>query len=172
MKTTTTMPTVTNPWKVKMENCTVWRSETARKCCDITFDSNQKSFPKLYEGMDTFQMNPKAIRADMAFHHPHDMQVFYRMHNVKRLPTGPHTTWPNRADMGVRLSKKFLSALVDPASERCDEKGFSLRLSLLTSILLTCCQYRSEHKESLQFCWFLSGVYYILVTCGLHRKNN
>ena len=43
--------------------------------------------------MDTFQMNPKTICADMAFHHPHDMQAFYRMHNVKRIPTGPHTPW-------------------------------------------------------------------------------
>ena len=45
--------------------------------------------------MDTFQMNPKAIRADMAFHHPHDKQAFCRMHHVKRIPTGLHTPWPN-----------------------------------------------------------------------------
>ena len=63
--------------------------------------------------MDTFQMNPKAIFADMAFHHPHDLQAFYRMRNVKRLPTGPHSPWPNRAEMGVRLFKKFLLAHVD-----------------------------------------------------------
>ena len=50
---------------------------------------------KLHEWMDTFQMNPKAICADMAFHQPHDMQAFYRMHNAKRLPRGPHTPWPN-----------------------------------------------------------------------------
>ena len=62
-------------------------------------------------------MNPKAICADMTFHHPHDVQAFYRMHNVKRLLTGPHTPWPNRADMGVRLFKKFLSAVVDTASK-------------------------------------------------------
>ena len=62
--------------------------------------------------MATFQMNPKAICADMAFHHPHDMQALYRMHNEKRIPTGPHTPWPNRAEMGVRLFKKFLLALV------------------------------------------------------------
>ena len=37
---------------------------------------------KFHEWMDTFQMNPKAICADMAFHHPHDMHAFYRMHNV------------------------------------------------------------------------------------------
>ena len=68
----------------------------------------------LHEWIDTFQMNPKAICADMAFHHPHDMQAFYRMHNVKRIPTNQqHTPWPNRAEMGVRLFKKFLLALVD-----------------------------------------------------------
>ena len=61
---------------------------------------------KLHEWMDTFQMNPKAICAAVAFHHPHDMQAFCRMHNVKRTPTGPHTPWPNRALMGVRLFKK------------------------------------------------------------------
>ena len=43
--------------------------------------------------MDTFQ-NPKANFWDMAFHQPHDMQSFYRMHNVKRLTTRPHTPGP------------------------------------------------------------------------------
>ena len=57
--------------------------------------------------MDTFQMNPKAICAGMAF--PHDMQAFHRMHNIKILPTRPHTPWPNRAEMGARLFKKCLS---------------------------------------------------------------
>ena len=28
---------------------------------------------KLHEWMDTFQMNPEAICAEIAFHHPHDM---------------------------------------------------------------------------------------------------
>ena len=52
------------------------------------------------------------------FHHPHDMQTFYRMHDVKQLPTGPHTPWPNRAEMGVRLFFLVsLSALVDTASK-------------------------------------------------------
>ena len=46
------------------------------------------------------------------------MQAFYRMHNVKRIPTGPHTPWPNRAEMGVRLFKKFLFALVDTPSKK------------------------------------------------------
>ena len=75
--------------------------------------------------MDTCQMNPKAICADMAFHHPHDMQTFYRMHNVTRFLTGPHTPWPSRAEMGVRLFKKFLSALVDTASKNSDKTTLS-----------------------------------------------
>ena len=53
-------------------------------------------------------MNPKAICAEKAFHHPHDMQAFYRLHNAKRLQTGPHTPWPNRAENGVYdCSKSF-----------------------------------------------------------------
>ena len=80
---------------------------------------------KLHEWMDTFQMKPKAICADMVFHHPHDMQAFYRMLNVKRLPTGPHTPWPNRAEMGARLCKKFLLALVDAASKNLDQTTLS-----------------------------------------------
>ena len=76
---------------------------------------------KLHERMDTSQMNPEAIFADMAFQNPHDMQAFYRMHNVKIIPTRPHTPWPNRAEMGVRLFKKFLLALVDTASKNLDQ---------------------------------------------------
>ena len=47
------------------------------------------------------------------------------MHNVKRLPTRPHTSWPNRAEMGVRLFKKFLSALVDTASKNFEKTTLS-----------------------------------------------
>ena len=77
-------------------------------------------------------MNPKAVCADMAFHNPHDMQAFYRVHNVKRLPTGPHTPLPNRAEMGVRLFKKFLLALVDTASKILDQTPLAqITLALL-----------------------------------------
>ena len=31
---------------------------------------------EVHEWMDTLQMNPKAIYADMPFHQPHDMQAF------------------------------------------------------------------------------------------------
>ena len=80
--------------------------------------STSEVIAKIREWMDTFQMNPKAICADMAFHHPHDMQAFYRMHHAKRIPTGPQTPWPNRAEMGVRLFKKIFLALVDTASKK------------------------------------------------------
>ena len=76
---------------------------------------------ELHECMDTFKMNPMAICAGMAFHQPHDMQAFYRMHIVKRLPTGPPTPWSNRTEMGVRLFKKFLLALMDTASKNLDQ---------------------------------------------------
>ena len=66
-------------------------------------------------------MNSKAICANMAFQHPHDMQAFYRMHNTQRLPTVPHNPWPKRAEMGVRLFKKFFLALVDKASKNLDQ---------------------------------------------------
>ena len=85
--------------------------------CPCKSTSPSEIIFELHEWMDTFQMNPKAICADMTFHHPPDMQAFCRMHNVKRFPTGPDTPGPNRAEMGVRLFEKFLSALVDTASK-------------------------------------------------------
>ena len=50
-------------------------------------------------------MNPKAICADMAFRQPHG----------KRLPTRPHTPWPNRFEVDVRLF------LVDTTSKNLDQ---------------------------------------------------
>ena len=44
---------------------------------------------------------------------------------MKRFPTGPHTPWQNRAEMGVRLFKKFLSALEDTASNSLDKTTLS-----------------------------------------------
>ena len=79
----------------------------------------------LHAWMDIFQMNPKAICADMAFHHPHDRRAFYRLHNTNTLPTGPHTSCPNRADMGVRLFKKLLSALAETASKNLDRTSLA-----------------------------------------------
>ena len=71
--------------------------------------------------MERFHMNPKAICADTAFHRPNGMQASCRMHNAKRIPTEPHLPRPNRGEMGVRLFKKFLLALVDTASKNLDQ---------------------------------------------------
>ena len=70
-------------------------------------------------------MNPKAICAVMTFHHLRGMQTFYRMHNIQRFPTGPHTPWTNRAEIGVRLFKRFLSTLVDTVSKNLDKATLS-----------------------------------------------
>ena len=83
--------------------------------------STSEVIAQIHEWMDTFQMNPKAICADMDLHHSHDMQAFDRMHTVERLPTGANTPWPNRVEMGVRLLKKFLLTLVDTASKNLDQ---------------------------------------------------
>ena len=53
------------------------------------------------------------------------MQAFDRMHNIKRLSAGPHTPWPNRAEMVLRLFKKFLSALMAKASKNLDQTTLS-----------------------------------------------
>ena len=51
MKTATTMRVATNSWKVKMENCTVWRSETARWFAPNPGTIRAKATPKV-EGRD------------------------------------------------------------------------------------------------------------------------
>ena len=63
-------------------------------------------------------MNPKVTGAVMAFHHPDDMQAFYRMYNVKRIPTRADTPWPNRAEMGVRLSNRLQKPRPDHSGAR------------------------------------------------------
>ena len=68
--------------------------------CPCKSTTTSEVIDQIHEWMDTFLMNPEANCADMALHHPHDLQAFYRMHNVKRIPTGPHTPWPNRAGDG------------------------------------------------------------------------
>ena len=42
--------------------------------------STSEAISKFHEWMDTFQMTPKGICADMAYHHLHDLQAYYRMH--------------------------------------------------------------------------------------------
>ena len=89
--------------------------------CNSTSPSEVIS--KLREWVDTLQMNPRAICADMAFHHPHDMQAFYRMQNIQRFPTGPYTPWPIRAEMGVRSSKNLDKTSVTNHTCSVDAQG-------------------------------------------------
>ena len=85
---------------------------------------------KLHEWMDLFHMNPKAICADMAFHHLHDTQACCRMHSIKRFPTGPHSPWPNRAEVGVRLFEKFLLGTRGYSLQNFGQKLLCRRLDL------------------------------------------
>ena len=67
-------------------------------------------------------MNPKAICADMALHHPHDMQEFYRMHNVRRDFLQDCTLLGQIELRWVYdCSKKKISALVDTAFKKLDQ---------------------------------------------------
>ena len=93
--------------------------------CPCKSTSPSEVISKLHERMKIFQMNPKAICADMTCRHLHDMQAFCRIHSIKRFPTRPHTPWPNRAEMGVRLFNKFLTALADAASKNSDKTTLS-----------------------------------------------
>ena len=56
--------------------------------------------------MDTFQVNPKEMGADMVFHHPHDMQTICHMHNLK-IPTGLQTPWRNRVEIGCTIEHEI-----------------------------------------------------------------
>ena len=53
--------------------------------------SASETIQKLHEWMDTYQCNPKSICGDMAFHNPLELKEFYRLHDVRPIPTGPHT---------------------------------------------------------------------------------
>ena len=78
----------------------------------------------------------------------HDIQTFYRMHIVTRIPTGRHTPWPNRARMGVRMFKKIILALVDTAPKNMDQ-------TILAHITLACLMRKATTVRNAQV--ILSG---------------
>ena len=57
------------------------------------------------EWMDNHQVKIKTVCADMAFFTP-VWESFWKSQDVKKLPTGDRTPWPNRAESAVRLFKK------------------------------------------------------------------
>ena len=132
----------------------LWILDCIGWCC-ISFDSQsmQEYFSirsNFKEWMDTLQMNPKAICEDVAFHHPREHAAFYRMHNVKIIPTRPHTPWPNRAEMGARLFKKFLLALVDTASQNTTLAQITLVQWMRKAATVINIQITSSGKTSME----------------------
>jgi hypothetical protein len=68
----------------------------------------EETLDNFREWMELYQCTPKALCSDMAFTTP-EFAEFYRRHNIRPLPTGPATPWPNRAEAAVRLFKAHLS---------------------------------------------------------------
>ena len=68
------------------------------------------------EWMEHHSCVPKALVADMAFMGP-VYQTFYRLHNIRTIPTGPRTPWPNRAETAVRLFKRTFGILSSAVGE-------------------------------------------------------
>ena len=75
--------------------------------------------------MDTFQMHPKAICAETAFHHPHDMQAFYRMQILRDCLLNHILLGQIELKWVSDCIKWFLSALVDTASKNLDKTSLS-----------------------------------------------
>ncbi len=75
----------------------------------------EETIQRLHEWMDTYFCVPGSACADMAFHMP-VVRQFFRSCNIRPVPTGPATPWPNRAEAGVRLFKKFMKILLDAVS--------------------------------------------------------
>ena len=67
--------------------------------------------------IDAHHCVPKSIVADMAFVNGADFISFYRSHNIRPIPTGPRTPWPNPAETAVRLFKRQFRLLVSYAAE-------------------------------------------------------
>ena len=88
---------------LSISDCFAWRDITFWQHIHARVPLHRKSFPNFMNGGTLFRWIQRR------FHHPHGVQTFYRMHNVKRLPTGPHAPWPNRAEMRIRLFNNFLS---------------------------------------------------------------
>ena len=75
--------------------------------------------------MDTFQMNSEAICAETAFHHPHDMQAFYRMQIFRDCLLNHILLGQIELKWVSDCLKWFLSAPVDTASKNLDKTTLS-----------------------------------------------
>ena len=84
----------------------------ADACTSASVDESLELFR---QWMDQKQCRPKALVADMAFSGP-TFQKFYAFHNIKYIPTGSYTPWPNRAEAAVRLFKRTFAVLAKDVS--------------------------------------------------------
>ena len=66
---------------------------------------------------------PKALCGDSYFE-PEEFQKYYHYKNIKFIPLGPHTPWPNRAEAAVKLFSLNMRILVDSLQELEKEMPF------------------------------------------------
>ena len=113
-------------WLFWMERHHIWQH------IHVRVPLHQKSFLMSMNGWTRFRwIRKRCVQIWLSIIHmicKHSIECI-----VKRLPSGPHTPWPNRAEMVNRLFKKFFSALVDTASKNLDKTT----LSQITPIQLT-----------------------------------
>ena len=80
-----------------------------------TYDADE-TIQSLRNWCDEIHCKPKTLVGDMAFFSP-TFLTYYKAHNIKTMPTGPRTPWPNRAETAVRLFKRQLRLLRNEQSQ-------------------------------------------------------
>jgi hypothetical protein len=83
----------------------IWAATQRSKSHAETISTMEQSFIDLH-------CRPKAVCADSYFMEG-DFLKFYQYNNVRTIPLGPHTPWPNRAEAGVKLTKHHVQILID-----------------------------------------------------------
>ena len=69
----------------------------------------------LQEYIEMYQRNPKYIVADQDFMGM-EMEDYYSKHNIRPIPLGPGTPWPNRA---IRMFKRQVSLMLISLKDKC-----------------------------------------------------
>ena len=86
---------------------------------------NDETIDNLREWMDNHNIHPKAICGDDHFRKA-KFNEFYTFNNIKPVPLGPWTSWPNRAETAVRLFKSSSNScfLIATRTRRSDMSQF------------------------------------------------
>jgi len=77
----------------------------------VTSTNENEAREPLREFMHHYQDKPKRMVADSVFV-SEGWQRFFSTHDVRPIPLGPYTPWPNRAKAFVRVFKKHVHQLV------------------------------------------------------------